>query len=298
VQGKRGFNFVFTIGVTVIKVYYICVKYCFFGGNMKKLAVLVLVMAVGASVFIGCKKKTAGLTITPGVLSIGMEIGYPPMEYFDADGKTPIGFDVEMGKAIAAKMGLEYKFVDTAWDGIFAGVTTDKYDCIMSSVTINEARLKAHNFSKPYIQNTLAIVLPKDSTLNVSSPQDLAGLGVAYQEETTSDDFMTDLAAQGLKFTPFEYDKVMYCFDELKLGRVDVIMTDLLVAYEYVGRADSPFKIVWTGGEEEFGICMRKGNDALTAAINKALDELFADGTMLKISQKIFGMDLVSAVRK
>jgi len=265
---------------------------------MKKAAVLILVMVIGAVAFTGCKKKSAGLTITPEVLSIGMEIGYPPMEYFGADGKTPIGFDVEMGKAIAAKMGLEPKFVDTAWDGIFAGVSTDKYDCIMSSVTINEARLKAHNFSKPYIQNTLAIVLPKDSTLNISSPQDLAGLSVAYQEETTSDDFMTDLAEQGLKFTPREYDKVMYCFDELKLGRVDVIMTDLLVAYEYVGRADSPFKIVWTGGEEEFGICMRKGNDALTTAINKALDELFVDGTMLKISQKIFGMDLVSAVRK
>jgi len=265
---------------------------------MKKLTVLILVMAVGASAFTGCNKKTAGLTITPGVLSIGMEIGYPPMEYFGSDGKTPIGFDVEMGKAVAAKMGLEPRFIDTAWEGIFAGVNTDKYDCIMSSVTINDARLKAHNFSYPYIQNTLAIVLPKDSALNVSSPQDLAGLRVSYQEETTSDFFMEDLAKQGMQFTPFEYDKVMYCFDELKLGRVDVIVTDLLVAYEYVGRADSPFKIVWTGGEEEFGICMKKGNDAMTTAINKALDELFADGTMLKISQNVFGMDLVSAVRK
>jgi polar amino acid transport system substrate-binding protein len=265
---------------------------------MKKLAVLFLAAAIGAGAFIGCQKKSSGLTITPGVLTIGMEIGYPPMEYFDADGKTPIGFDVEMGKAVAAKMGLEPKFVDTAWDGIFDGVTTNKYDCIMSSVTINEARMKAHNFSNPYIQNTLAIVLPKDSIRKINSPQDLAGLNVAYQEETTSDDYMTDLAEQGMQFTPREYDKVMYCFDELRLGRVDVIMTDLLVAYEYVGRTDSPFKIVWTGGEEEFGICMRKGNDALTAAINKALDELFADGTMLKISRKIFGMDLVSAVRK
>jgi len=265
---------------------------------MKKLAALILVVAMGASAYAGGKKDSGGLTMTPGFLSIGMEIGYPPMEYFGADGKTPIGFDVEMGKAIAAKMGLEPKFVDTAWDGIFAGVNTNKYDCIMSSVTINEARLKAHNFSKPYIRNTLAIVLPKTSTLKVSSPQDLAGLRVSYQEETTSDDFMTGLAEKGMKFTPYEYDKVMYCFDELKLGRVDVIMTDLLVAYEYVGRADSPFKIVWQGGEEEFGICMRKGNNALTEAINKALDELFEDGTMQKISNNIFGMDLVSAVRK
>jgi len=268
---------------------------------MKKKVVLAAVLAfvVLSAAFYACKpKETGGLTLKPGVLTIGMEIGYPPMEYLAADGSTPIGFDVDMGKAIAAKMGLQAEFIDTAWDGIFAGVNTDKYDCIMSSVTINEARLNAHNFSKPYIQNTLAIVLLKNSGRNVRSPQDLAGLGVSYQEETTSDDFMSDLAAEGLRFTPYEYDKVMYCFDELRLGRVDAIVTDLLVAYEYVSQANNPFEIVWQGGEEEFGICMKKGNDALTAAINDALDSLFTDGTMLRISNNIFGMDLVSAVRK
>ncbi|MDR2953029.1 MAG: transporter substrate-binding domain-containing protein, partial [Treponema sp.] len=72
----------------------------------------------------------------------------------------------------------------------------------------------------------------------------------------------------------------------------------IFVAYEYISQANSPFQIVWQGGEEEFGICMKKGNDALTKAVNDALDALFADGTMLKISNQVFGMDLVSAVRK
>jgi polar amino acid transport system substrate-binding protein len=195
-------------------------------------------------------------------------------------------------------MGLQAEFVDTAWDGIFAGVDTNKFDCIMSSVTINDARLAVHNFSKPYIQNTLAIVRLKSSPATVRSPQDLAGLGVAYQAETTSDDYMADLAASGLRFTPYEYDQVIHCFPELQLGRVDAVMTDLLVAYEYVSRANSPFEIVWQGGEEEFGICIKKGNDALTTAVNEALDALFADGTMRRISNEIFGMDLVSVVRR
>ena len=262
------------------------------------LTAVLISLVLSTGLYAGARRQSSGLTIKPGVLTIGMEIGYPPMEYLAADGRTPIGFDVEMGKAIAAKMGLQVEFIDTAWDGIFAGVETSKYDCIMSAVTINDARLRAHNFSKPYIQNTLAIVLPKGSSRVIRSPQDLAGLGVSYQEETTSDDFMSDLAAEGLRFTPYEYDKVMYCFDELRLGRVDAIVTDLLVAYEYVSQANNPFEIVWQGGEEEFGICMKKGNDALTAAINDALDSLFTDGTMLRISNNIFGMDLVSAVRK
>jgi len=258
-----------------------------------------LVLAVFAAILAAaCSKDSGGLTIKNGVLTVGMEIGYPPMEYLADDGKTPIGFDVSLGKAIAERLGLRADFVDTAWDGIFAGVDTRKYDCIISAVTINDARLAAHNFSKPYIQNTLAIVIMKDSPLNVSSPNDLAGLGVAYQEETTADEFMAQLADEGMVFTPLEYDSVMYCFEEIRLYRADAVITDLLVAYEYVSRANSPYKIVWQGGEEEFGICMKKGNDALTDAINKALDELFNNGTMLKISNDIFGMDLVSAVRK
>ena len=265
---------------------------------MKKIVVVFSVLVVVAVLITSCSKASNSMTIKKDVLMVGMEIGYPPMEYMADDGVTPIGFDVSFSKALGQKMGLEVQFVDTAWDGIFAAVNTKKFDCIISSVTINPARLAAHNFSKPYIQNTLAIVMPKDSKYQVRSPADLAGLGVSYQEETTSDSYMTELAENGLMFTPYEYDKVMYCFDELKLGRVDAIMTDLLVAYEYVARSDF-FEIVWQGGEEEFGVCMRKGNDALTNAINKALDELFADGTMLKISKDIFnGMDLVSPVRR
>jgi len=265
---------------------------------MKKFLSVLLVLAVIAVLFTGCSKKSGGLTIKEGVLMVGMEIGYPPMEYLDFDGRTPIGFDVDMAKAIAKKLNLNVEFIDTAWDGIFAGVDTQRFDCIMSSVTITPERLAVHNFSKPYIQNTLAIVMPKNSRHVVRSPDNLAGLGVAFQEETTSDYFMDDLLKSGLKFTPYEYDKVMYCFDDLRLGRVDAIMTDLLVAYEYIARSDV-YEIVWQGGEEEFGICMKKGNDALTQAVNKALDELFEDGTMLEISRNTFnGLDLVSAVRR
>ena len=264
---------------------------------MKKVAIAFCYLIIYAIIISGCSKDSGGLTIKNGILRVGMEIGYPPMEYFAEDGKTPIGFDVELAKALAKKLELQVEFVDTSWDGIFAGVDTKRYDCIISSVTITPERLEKHNFTEPYIQNTLAIVVPRNSRHSVSSPTDLTGLSVAFQEETTSDYFMTELAKQGLVFTPREYDKVMYCFEELRFARVDAVMTDLLVAYEYLTRTDV-FDIVWQGGEEEFGICLRKGNDDLTFVLNNALDELFEDGTMLKISREIFDMDLVSAVRR
>jgi len=98
---------------------------------------------------------------TPGVLSVGADIGYPPMEYYDNDGTTPIGFDIDVGKAIAELLGLDYKVIDTAWDGIFAGVERGDYDCIISSVSITPARLQTYLFTDPYIANALCIVTKK-----------------------------------------------------------------------------------------------------------------------------------------
>jgi len=267
----------------------------------KPVIILITVMMTGLILFTGCQKKQNGLTIREGVLSIGMDIGYPPMEYYGTDGSTPFGFDIEMGKAIASKLNLQPEFINTAWDGIFAGVETNRYDIIISSVTITDARLQAHNFSKPYIANTLAMVVLKNKPAPARTPEETAGLNVAFQADTTADFYMEELAANtGLRYIPRRYDQVLHCFSELEMGRVDLIVTDLLVAYEYIARPNSPFEIVWRSPEPEvFGICIKRGNDGLTAAIDNALTELFNDGTMLRISSEIFsGMDLVTEARQ
>jgi len=257
---------------------------------MKKVIIISTLIAI-AVLFAGCKKEAGEITIQKGILMIGMEVGYPPMEYYGKDGKTPMGFDVDMGKAIAEKLGLTARFIDVAWDGIFAGVDTKRYDAIISSVTITDERLKKHNFSKPYIVNTLAMVLLKNSAITAKTPLECEGLNVAFQGDTTADFYMQDLEEEGLKYFPRRYEKVMSCFDELRLGRVDVIITDLPVAIDYINMENSPFEIVWENPEPEiFGICMLKDNDALTEAVNKALEELFDNETMSKISLEHIGM--------
>jgi polar amino acid transport system substrate-binding protein len=268
--------------------------------TMKKNITIFCILVIVAVLIFGCARDTGGLTIREGVLLVGMDIGYPPMEYFGPDGITPMGFDVEMGKEIARRLELEIEFVNTDWGGIFAAVDTNRYDAIISAVTITPARLEVHNFSKPYIANTLAMVLLKDSPITARSPEEVTGLNVAFQADTTSDYYMQALVERtGLRFTPRGYDQVMRCFEELRLNRVDVIITDLLVAYDYIAPEDSPFVIVWTSPEPEvFGICMKKGNDALTDAINRVLEEMFEDGTMQRISYEIFGMDLVTQARE
>jgi len=245
----------------------------------------------------GCVKQKHGLTIIDSTLSVGVEIGYPPMEYYDTDSVTLIGFDIELTKAIADKLGLTVNYIDTAWDSIFAGLETDKYD-IAVNITILPERSRRFNFTKPYIDSSMTIVTAKNSSVKIEKPEDIEGYRAAYQGDTTAQYFTERLKKNGVTFTPFSYDKIINCFDDLALGRIDLIVVDNIVAYDYAGKENSPFKVVWQGASGELiGICLKKGNDALTAATDNALDELFKDGTMREISLKIFNRDLVSPAR-
>ena len=196
---------------------------------------LVSTMLIVALTGCGSKKET---------LKVGMEIGYPPFEYFDMDGTTPIGVDVELANALGEKLGMEVELIDTAWDGIFAGLKKGDYDCIISAVTITPERLLEFDFSNPYIQNAQCIVSLKDSDIKVTDPSECAGLRIGYQEETTSDIYLTEyIDENGIDVTTYEYAKVMDCYTELELGRIDAIICDSTVAFCYVNDADSKFEM-------------------------------------------------------
>jgi polar amino acid transport system substrate-binding protein len=234
-------------------------------------------------------------TIKDGTLMVGVEIGYPPMEYYDTDGVTPIGFDIEVAKAVADYLGLQVEYVDTAWDGIFAGVNVDKYDCIISSVSITDDRKESLLLTSPYVGNQLVLLTPVDS--EITSLETLSGHSTCVQAETTADDYMKEHAAE-LGCDLNQYDKVLNCFDELKTGRVDSVFVDSVVASYYLGEDANAYHTVWQNTElEPIGIALKKGNDALANKIDEALEALTQDGTLIEISQKFFGDDLVTPVR-
>lgn len=239
---------------------------------------------------------TNSLTIEDGILQVGMEMGYPPMEYLDEDGTTPIGFDVDVAKAIGEELGLEVKFLNTAWDGIFASLDSDRFDCIISGVSIKPDREANYNLTKPYIANRVVMVTAKDSKL--TTPQDLSGKSVAVQTETTADDYMKELQANGLDVEILPYDRVIQCFDDLKVGRVEAVVTDSVVAAYYMGTDADKYLTAWESEEAEpMAICMKKGNDTLTEEIEKAVDTLYENGTMAELSIKYFGKDVTQGVR-
>lgn len=223
-------------------------------------------------------------------LKVGSDVAYPPFEYMDTDGQTPIGVDMELAAALADKMGRELEICNVGWDGIFAGLEKGDYDVVISAVTITPDRLEKFIFSDPYIENWQSIVVMADAAKKPASPAELDGLRVGYQEETTSDIYLTEfISKNNIKVQTSEYATVMNAYEDLAAGRLDAVISDSTVAARYI--ADPKYVQSWLqseGNPELFGVCIPKDNTALRDEINKALAELKNDGTLDKILNTYF----------
>lgn len=214
------------------------------------------------------------------VLSVGAECSYPPFETMAEDGVTPIGFDVDLAKAIAEKLGVECNFINTAWDGIFAGIGTN-YDVAISGVTITDERKAEMDFSTPYINNYQAVIAKKGSDIEVKEFADLDGHSISVMKDTASDILVTGLADAGtISATVKRNEQVPTCYTELKNGEVDLVVCDSTVASAFLTNYPDDFEVVFTdeSAPEQFAVAIKKGNDKLTEAINAALAELEAEG--------------------
>ncbi len=250
-------------------------------------AVMALVLAMVFAVS-GC--GTAGGE--SDVLRVGVDDSYPPMEYKDADGKTTIGFDVDVAKELAKRLGKkDVEFVSNDWTGIFQALEADKFDVIVSSVSINEDRLKEHSLTKAYVANKQVIVTLKDNT-SIKSPDDLKGKKVGFQAGTTSEEFCKDT----LKLDEANlsaYPLVTQPFMDLDAGRIEAIMVDVVVAKYYLSNNEGKYLLAWESPEAEpIAMCFAKKDTELRDKANKIIDEMQADGTMKTISEKWFGEDV------
>ncbi|HEY9060615.1 MAG TPA: ABC transporter substrate-binding protein [Pseudobacteroides sp.] len=229
------------------------------------------------------------------VLLVGVDDSYPPMEFKDSDGKTTIGFDVDVAKELAKRLGKsDVQFISNDWTGIFQALEINKFDVIISSVSINEERQKEHSLTKPYIANKQVIVTKK-STSDIKSPDDLKGKKVGLQAGTTSEDFLRDLVSKN-KINENDmstYPLVTQPFMDLDAGRLDAVMVDIVVAKYYIANNKDKYNLAWESVDAEpMALCFKKKDAELRDKANTILDEMQADGTMKKISEKWFGEDV------
>lgn len=221
-----------------------------------------------------------------GYLLVGSDVTYPPFEYMEK-GK-PVGFDVDLINLIAKEMGLERaEILDTAWDGIFAALKTEKFDVIISSVTITEERKLEMLFSDPYYNSGQIIAVRKDDN-RIKNKNDLVGKIVGVQINTTGDFAAQEI--EGIKEIK-RYDDIQQAFQDLEIGRIDAILNDLPVN-AYFASTRPNIKLV---GDlltvEQYGIAARLGDQSLIDEINKALRSIKESGKYRELYLKWFGVE-------
>ncbi len=235
------------------------------------------------------EKKDELKLVKPGKLTVGSDVAYPPFEYTNQTTGEYEGFDIDLAKELAERLGLELEVINTAWDGIIPGLLAHKYDVIISAMTITEERAKQVSFSDPYFEAKQVILAKKGS--GIKGVEDLAGKKVGVQLGTTGDFAAQKLIENGIKFELVKYEDTPSALMAIEKGDIDAAIIDNFVAYLAQKNNPDVFEVIEdkTFEPEYYGIAVNKDNPALLEAINKALKEMKEDGTYDKIYQKWFG---------
>ncbi|WP_223622145.1 transporter substrate-binding domain-containing protein [Microbacterium sp. EST19A] len=227
--------------------------------------------------------------VNDGVLTVATEGTYRPFSFHGDNGAGDLtGFDVEIIQAVADKLDLEVKFEETQWDAIFAGLDADRFDVIANQVTINDERTAKYLFSEAYTVSPGVIVVAEDDD-SISSFDDLDGKTTAQSLTSNWYELATESGAQVEGVEGWAQ-----AVELLRQGRVDATINDKLTFLDYeTTNSPSGLKIAAEtdeAGEQAF--VFTKDKKSLVEAVDAALDELRADGTLAEISDKYFGEDV------
>ena len=224
-----------------------------------------------------------------GALTIAMTGQYPPFNFVN-DKNEVVGFDASIGTEIAKRIGVEGKIVTTAWDGIIAGLLANKYDTIVGSMTITPEREKAVDFVGPYYHAGRGVFVAEGS--EAKTLEDLKGKTNGVTLGETHEKWARAQGGWDIR----TYKGLPELMLELKAGRVDAIVVDNIPVKVAVKESGEKITQLDTpnieGGAVAIGIAIRKDNPELKAAMQKALDEMMADGTYEKIAMEWVGSDI------
>lgn len=223
-----------------------------------------------------------------GVLKIGTEGTYSPFTFHDPTTNELTGYDIEVITAVAEKLGVTPEFSETKWDAIFAGLEAKRYDLIANEVSINEARQAKYDLSDPYSVSFPVVIVKADNT-DITSIEAVAGKSTAQTATSNWADFAREAGA-----TVEPVEGFTEAVAAVKDGRVDLTFNDNLAALEYfTATGDTSVKIGFEIPDEKVvqAFALRK-DSGLLPAINQALADLAADGTLAAIGQKWFGDDI------
>lgn len=270
---------------------------------MKK-RVLSVLLAVGmvASLIVGCgssdskeassegedkqEQTNYERIMEEGVIKIGTEGTYKPFTYHDENDELT-GYDVEVAKAIGEKLGVKVEFSEITWEGLLASLDNGTVDLVLNQVGVTDERKEKYDFSDPYLYSYIALITTSDNT-DITSWESARGkktsLNVSSNYALIAEDYEMDITAS----ETFSKD-----IELLTAGRTDCVINNTIAFNDYITeKPDVAIKIVDVQEQADtVAVPIPKGNEDLVKAINKALEELKADGTLTKLSEQFLGKD-------
>ncbi len=238
----------------------------------------------------GCKETGDGWSKIEekGVIVVGLDDNFPPMGFRGEDGEI-VGFDIDLAKAAATKLGLQAEFKPVDWDGIVMSLNKGDIDVIWNGLTITPARREKIDFSPAYMANRQIVVVAVGST--IKTLDDLAGKSVGLQLGSSSQKALDD--NEKVKNSLDEqrkYANNTEALMDLAAGRIDAVVVDEIVGRYYIAKKPGLYLVLEQNlGQEEYGVGMRKADKEFVKKLSDAIQELKVDGTADDISQKWFG---------
>lgn len=249
---------------------------------MKKTLLLILLSLVVFVIF-GCDKNELPGWKTDAILLVGTDATYPPFEMVNTETGQPEGFDIDIINEICRINGWTSEFIVTPFDGIISGLKGNKYDCVISAMTITEQRQAIVDFSESYYLAGQVIAVSPDDTI-ILSVDDLRGKKVGVQLGTTGEKMAKSLSG----LLVFSFDNIGAAFIDMENGQIDAILNDWPTTNEYIrlkGTAKTVGEIL---SEEYYGIALKKGDAELLGKIDSAITILKENGKYDKIYEKWF----------
>ena len=249
----------------------------------KKTILTALILTMTMFAFSGCaagEDDSLNRVLESGELTVSGSGGYPPFNFYE--GNEVVGFDVDTGKAIAERLGVELNYETAEWSGLPEGLRAGYYDGILGSMAITEERLEIVNFTIPYYYSAAQLVVRKDS--GITDPSEMEGKEIAVVTATTFVDDVEELGA-----IPVLYEDDNQTLSELVNGRVDGVITDQNVAIDGIANMRGGDELTMAGDIlrlEKMAIAVNKSDVKLLNKLNEILEEMHEDGTLTEISVK------------
>lgn len=260
---------------------------------MKKIFALCMMLVLAVTALAGCGSNSAQKEESKKIV-VGLDDSFPPMGFKDEKNEI-VGFDIDLAKEVAKRLGREVEFKAIDWNSKEAELKSGRVDILWNGLDITDKRKENMLFSEPYMDNRQIVFVAKNGKVTVAGEDDLAGKTIGTQSGGTTEEYFENKPELKASMKEVKYyPDYINAFMDLENGRLDAVVGDEIIGRYYISKHPDEIQAIDTviGNVSQFGIAFRKDDQKLRDEVQKVFDEMKADGTVAKISEKWFAKDI------